>query len=213
MSNSDDYVPVILRRERSEPRRRRPRRLGHTLGYASRPPQGDGSGSAEFRCASSGLTRTKEKKGSGTPGRPWYSTACTQAAHRARHGMAACAALPLSRARSPAGVPPRPVQWTERHRSAPVHALPGTELGRDGRYPPPAVPVQRRCSPQAGRRAGRPFSTQSRPGAGVTAPPAGTALTPNRPASPGRRPFRARLEFDVTISRTNVKSLSLYEGQ
>ena len=32
---------------------------------------------------------------------------------------------------------------TERHRSAPVHALPGTELGRDGRYPPPAVPVQR----------------------------------------------------------------------
>ena len=32
---------------------------------------------------------------------------------------------------------------TERHRSAPVHALPGTVLGRDGRYPPPAVPVQR----------------------------------------------------------------------
>ena len=32
---------------------------------------------------------------------------------------------------------------TERHRSAPVHALPGTELGRGGRYPPPAVPVQR----------------------------------------------------------------------
>ncbi len=56
---------------------------------------------------------------------------------------AACAALPL-RARSPAGVPLTALAAaTERHRSAPVHALPGTELGRDGRYPPPAVPVQR----------------------------------------------------------------------
>ncbi len=32
---------------------------------------------------------------------------------------------------------------TKRHRSAPVHALPGTELGRSGCYPLPAVPVQR----------------------------------------------------------------------
>ena len=56
---------------------------------------------------------------------------------------AACAALPL-RARSPAGVPLTALAAaTERHRSAPVHALPGTVLVRDGRYPPPAVPVQR----------------------------------------------------------------------
>ena len=56
---------------------------------------------------------------------------------------AACAALPL-RARSPAGVPLTALAAaTERHRSAPVHALPGTELGRDGCYPSPAVPVQR----------------------------------------------------------------------
>src|SRR5580692_9943637 len=56
---------------------------------------------------------------------------------------AACAALPL-RARSPAGVPLTALAAaTERHRSAPVHALPGTVLLRGGRYPPPAVPVQR----------------------------------------------------------------------
>jgi hypothetical protein len=56
---------------------------------------------------------------------------------------AACAALPL-RARSPAGVPLTALAAaTERHRSAPVHALPGTELLRGGCYPPPAVPVQR----------------------------------------------------------------------
>jgi hypothetical protein len=45
---------------------------------------------------------------------------------------------------------------TERHRSAPVHALPATELVRSGRYPFPAVPVQR-VSPQTGHSAGRAF--------------------------------------------------------
>ncbi len=73
-----------------------------------------------------------------------YSTACTQAAHRARHGRCGLRRPFRYRARSPAGVPPTALAAaTERHRSAPVHALPGTELGRDGRYPSPALPVQR----------------------------------------------------------------------
>ncbi len=44
----------------------------------------------------------------------------------------------------------------ERRRSAPVNALPERELGRNGCYPLPALPVQR-VSPQAGRRAGRAY--------------------------------------------------------
>ena len=83
------------------------------------------------------LASGNKKKGSGTP-----ADAVFHARTQRRAGRA-CAALPL-RARSPAGVPPTALAAaTERHRSAPVHALPGTGLLRNGCYPSPAVPVQR----------------------------------------------------------------------
>jgi hypothetical protein len=68
---------------------------------------------------------------------------------------------------------------TERSRSAPVHALPGTELRRKGRYPLPAVPVQRVLPPQAGRNAGRAFWPGAAREPRLTRPrPAGTVLAP-----------------------------------
>jgi hypothetical protein len=45
---------------------------------------------------------------------------------------------------------------TERHRSAPANALPRTGLDRSGRYPLPAVPVQR-VAPQTGHNPGRAY--------------------------------------------------------
>jgi hypothetical protein len=80
----------------------------------------------------------------------------TQAAHGARHGKAACAALPLAGALACRRSTTVLAAATERHRSAPVHALPGTELDRSGCYPLPAVPVQR-VAPRTGRNAGRAF--------------------------------------------------------
>ena len=81
-------------------------------------------------------------KGSGTPADAHCNARTQQRTGRATE-KAACAALPLSGAlacrRSTAAL----AAATERHRSAPVHALPGTELLRSGCYPPPAVPVQR----------------------------------------------------------------------
>jgi hypothetical protein len=61
---------------------------------------------------------------------------------------------------------------TERHRSAPANALPGTERDRSGCYPFPAVPVQRVALP-AGRITPEPPGSS-----GDEPPPAGTALAP-----------------------------------
>ena len=72
-----------------------------------------------------------------------YSTTRTQRRAGRATEKAACAALPLSGALACRRSTTALAAATERHRSAPVHALPGTELVRDGRYPPPAVPVQR----------------------------------------------------------------------
>ena len=63
-----------------------------------------------------------------------------------------------------------------------------------------------RCSPQAGRRAGRAFLTRSRPGAGLTTPPAGTVTRPDQPASPGWRPS-GRVSPYVSISGTIVNRM------
>ena len=107
----------------------------------------------------------------------------TQAACGARHGKAACAALPLSGALACRRSTTALAAATERHRSAPVHALPGTVLGRDGRYPSPAV---LRCSgvPRrpvivpAGRIAPEP------PGSGGDKPARGNRLAPFRRCHP-----------------------------
>ena len=71
------------------------------------------------------------------------------------------------------------------------YALPGTELGRNGRYPLPAVPGAASFSQAGHRPVGR--TTRSRPGAEVT------SLHPREPHSPlsasvtRRRPFRRDL--------------------
>ena len=121
---------------------------------------------------------------------------------------AACAALPL-RARSPAGVPPRHLQ----QRPNATAQLQFTRfLGRNalGAGVIRSLPSRYsgRCSPQAGRRAGRAFLTRSRPGAGLTTPPAGTALAPNQPASPGGV-LSGRDWEHVTKTGTIVKNISL----
>jgi hypothetical protein len=120
---------------------------------------------------------------------------------------AACAALPL-RARSPAGVPPRHL----RQRPNATAQLQFTHfLGRNalGAGVTLSLPSQYsgRCSPQAGRRAGRAFLTRSRPGAGLTTPPAGTALAPVRRRHPAAS-FSGEMICDVTIKETFVKGWS-----
>src|SRR5208283_5915817 len=68
------------------------------------------------------------------------------------------------------------------------YALPGTELGRSGRYPPPAVPVQR-VAPQTGHHAGRAYDPEPPGSGGDEPPPAGTALAPSAGVA-GWRPLR-----------------------
>ena len=92
------------------------------------------------------------------------------------------------------------------------YALPGTERGRNGRYPLPAVHSAAGCP--ADRSSCRPgVSTRSRPGAELTAPPAGTA-SPLPAGVTRRRPFgRDLIRRDVTETVTyvngNVTGLSV----
>ena len=97
---------------------------------------------------------------------------------------AAYAALPL-RARSPAGVPPRRLRQRPNATAQLqlTHFL-GRSYGGMGVTHPRPSRCSGRCSPQAGRRAGRAFPTRSRPGAGLTTPPAGTALAPTNRRHP-----------------------------
>ncbi len=91
--------------------------------------------------------KPRKEKGSGTPTDAHCMKPHQRMRPRAKRRALACRRSTTALAAA-----------TERHRSAPVHALSGTELGRDGRYPSPAVPVQRAfMSPQAGHSAGRAF--------------------------------------------------------
>ena len=118
---------------------------------------------------------------------------------------AACAALPL-RARSPAGVPPRHL----RQRPNATAQLQFTrflgryEVGMGVTHPRPS-----QCSGRyepAGRSSCRPgVLARSRPGAGVTAPPAGTALAPANRRHPTGVPSGRDWPY-VTERGTNVKT-------
>jgi hypothetical protein len=96
------------------------------------------------------------------------------------------------RARSPAGVPPRLLPRRVSHLQGAARARlrgSGRCTGSARRHPPtssdaPRTPVV----VQAGMMPGPPEC------AADEATPAGTALAPLRPASPGRRPFRARFD-------------------
>jgi hypothetical protein len=95
---------------------------------------------------------------------------------------------------------------TERHRSAPVHALPEAGLLRNGDYPLPAAPVQRGFYPRRPvvMPAGR-FGPEPPESGGDEAPPAGTAPAPPAGVT-GRRPFTERDDGQVTTRGTIVKS-------
>ena len=85
------------------------------------------------RCGFHSFLRLQlQKKGSGTPTDAHCMKPHQRMRPRAKRRALACRRSTTALAAA-----------TERHRSAPVHALPGTELVRAGRYPPPAVPVQR----------------------------------------------------------------------
>ena len=117
-----------------------------------------------------------------------------------RHAIRCCH-LAAPGARSPAGVPPRLLRQRT-NATAQFQRRASWDVARDGRYPPPPVPVQRFC-PQAGRNAGR-ASSRNRPRAGLTRPRPQEPLPLRRPESPGRRPSRAGLNRHVTISVTIV---------
>ncbi len=70
-----------------------------------------------------------------------------------------------------------------------------------------------RCTPRAGHNAGR-LMPEPPECAADEATPAGTALAPLRPASPGRRPFRARFDSSVcTRNGDHCQASSLYWGR
>jgi len=72
--------------------------------------------------------------------------------------------------------------------------LPRAELGRDGHYPPPAA-IRYSEAYLAGRSSCRPVvSAEAARERADEATPAGTALAPLRPASPGRRPLWASFD-------------------
>jgi hypothetical protein len=104
---------------------------------------------------------------------------------------AACAALRL-RARSPAGVPPRLLPRRVSHPQGAARAMLRGTWRATGLCPPSPAHFQR-CTSRAGHSAGR-LMPEPPECAADEATPAGTALAPLRPASPGRRPFRARFD-------------------
>jgi hypothetical protein len=128
-----------------------------------------------FRCAPPGLRRNKRKQ---------------NAARRFSPNLRALRArLARSVARTPDGVPPRHLRQRPNATAQLQHVLPGTWL-KDGRYPPPPVPVQR-VHPRTGRDAGRTFSPEPPGSKGDEPPPAGTALAPPTGVT-GWRPVEER---------------------
>jgi hypothetical protein len=88
------------------------------------------------------------------------------------------------------------------------HALPGTGLGRNGRYPLPAV--HSAAGYPAGRSSCRPgVCTRSRPGAEMTKPHPREPLSLRPPGSPVDVLYGSEMIRDVTETVTNVKPSSL----
>ncbi len=158
-----------------------------------------------FRCTQPGLRRNKKKEADRRQTR--YSTTRTQAAHRARRGYgglrrpSASGALACRRSTTALAAA------TERHRSAPVHALPGDGTTQGRVLSVPCRPSAAGFNPQTGHSAGRAFWPRAAREPKLTRPkPAGTVLAPLHRRHPavsftGRDLILRR----VSISGTNVK--------
>jgi hypothetical protein len=152
-------------------------RTGGGFGYVRSAPDSDGTAPLlpAMRLRIRALPRHCKKalpvKGGGAP----KGANCTgrTSGCGARHAGECCHSLAL-RARAPSGAPPRfsPRRTHPDIGSASVPRF--LRPGCIGRYPLPPVSSQPR-SAETGRSAGRSV-TRSRPGAGLRAPPAGTAL-------------------------------------
>ena len=145
-------------------------------------------------------------KGCGTPKDAISPTAAPQTSLRGLRKLSASGAARAQRGahayrRSTAAL----AAANQRHRSAPG-ALPGTWL-KDGRYPPPPVPVQRSQS-QTGHDAGRALS-RSRPGAMVTSLRPREPRSLRRPVSPAGVLYASETAR-LLIAATGLSSLSLW---
>ncbi len=152
---------------------------------------------------SSGL-RTKEK-GSGTP-----ADALSSVPHqrvRSRHGKVGLRRPVRCRARSPAGVPPRLLPRRVSHPQGATRAmLRGTAASTRRASLRRRYLHFQRCTSRAGHNAGR-LMPEPPECAADEATPAGTALAPLRPASPGRRPLgRDLIRQLVSETATIVKT-------
>jgi hypothetical protein len=129
----------------------------------------------EFRSA---LSRLRKKK-------------CKEAERRQTQGLLTVPRermSPLARASGPARAEAQRAHLSAFHRGTcgsdrtpPLnssYALPGTELGRSGRYPLPAVPKCSGLPRSTGRSAGRAYPPEPPGSAADEAAPAGTAFAP-----------------------------------
>jgi hypothetical protein len=108
-------------------------------------PTGPAFGRPDDRLRAIRATTLRKKKGKRNAGRRTSMSRIERMRPRVQRDALACRRSTTALAAA-----------TERHRSAPANALPRTGLDRSGRYPLPAVPVQR-VAPQTGHNAGRAY--------------------------------------------------------
>ncbi len=156
-----------------------------------------------FRCTQPGLRRNKKKEADRRQTR--YSTTRTQAAHRARRGYgglrrpSASGALACRRSTTALAAA------TERHRSAPVHALPGDGTKQGRVLSVPCRPSAAGFNPQTGHSAGRAFWPRAAREPKLTRPkPAGTVLAPLHRRHPAVSFTGRDLSLYVAVSETIV---------
>ncbi len=163
-----------------------------------------------FRFALPGLRRNKRKEADRRQTR--YSTTRTQAAHRARRGYgglrrpSASGALACRRSTTALAAA------TERHRSAPVHALPGGGTTQERVLSVPCRSSAAGFNPQTGHSAGRAFWPKAAREPRLTRPkPAGTVLAPSRRRHPAVSFLGRDSSLYVAISGTIVNGAGTWK--
>ncbi len=154
------------------------------------------------------LASGNKKKGSGTPADAVFHARTQRRAGRATETAACAAASAIGRARLPA-FHPRHLQQrpTATAQLQFTHFL-GRSYGRTGVIRPRPSQCSGRCSPQAGRHAGRAFFTRSRPGADCKSA-RGNRTRPTCRFASARRPFWARWRLKrfagMVVKRATVR--------